>query len=239
MSELVKINSLSKIYRNGNEEVYAVNDLSLSISKNDYLVILGPSGAGKSTLLYIIGGLASPTTGSVLFSSKNIYDMNDKDLALWRSKMVGFVFQFYHLIEELNVLENIMISGLASGCSRDFSLKKAKELLKYLDIEERKNFFPSQLSGGEKQKVAIARALVNEPEILLCDEPTGNLDVDSQEKVLSLLDELNKKNKTIILATHNLELTKKAKRVIFMKKGKIVEVGLGGDYESLFKRKIS
>ncbi|MCM8819901.1 MAG: ABC transporter ATP-binding protein [Candidatus Omnitrophica bacterium] len=239
MSELVKISSLSKIYCNGNEEVFAVDNINLEIFKNDYVVILGPSGAGKSTLLHIIGGLSNPTSGEVLFESKNIYNMRDKDLALWRSKMVGFVFQFYHLIEELNVLENIMISGLASGESRDFSLKKAKELLKYLELEERKNFFPSQLSGGEKQKVAIARALINEPEILLCDEPTGNLDVDSQEKVLLLLDELNKKNKTIILATHNLELTKKAKRIIFMKKGKIVEVGSGGDYESLFKWKIS
>jgi len=220
MEKLFEIYSVTKKYHNGKEEIFVLKNVSLSIFKKDYLAITGPSGSGKSTLLHIIGGLEPPTFGEVNFNGKNIYKISDYNIAKWRNKNIGFVFQFYHLIEELNVLENIII---ASFDNKKSILKKAEELLKYLDIYNRKDFYPSSLSGGEKQRVAIARALINEPEIILCDEPTGNLDKDSQEKVILLLEKLNKDmGKTIVLVTHNLELANRAKRRIFLKAGELV-----------------
>jgi ABC-type lipoprotein export system ATPase subunit len=221
MDKLMQMISLSKIYHNGKEEVVALKNVSLSILPQDYLAIVGPSGSGKSTLLHVMGGLENPTEGKVIFKGKDLYRKRDKELAWWRNKMIGFVFQFYHLIEELNVFENIALAS--SIGERKSSLKKVEELLKYLGIDNRKKFFPSQLSGGEKQKVAIARALINDPEIILCDEPTGNLDKDSQDKVVELLEKLNKEmEKTIVLVTHNLELAKRAKRNAFLKGGGLV-----------------
>lgn len=221
MSSLIDAVSVTKVYRNGVEKVFAVKDISLSLKEEDWIAIVGPSGAGKSTLLHIIGGLEIPTKGEVIFNNKSIYKMKDKVLSLWRNSIVGFVFQFFHLIEELSVLENVAIASFGE-LNRKSSLKKAQELLKYLGIEERGSFFPSQLSGGEKQKVAIARALVNDPQIVLCDEPTGNLDKDSQSKVIELMEELNRgKKKTIVLVTHNLELAKRAKKVVLMEGGEL------------------
>lgn len=221
MSNLIDTVLVTKVYRNGVEKVFAVKDVSLSLKEEDWIAIVGPSGAGKSTLLHIIGGLEIPTKGEVIFNNKSIYKMKDKALSLWRNSRVGFVFQFFHLIEELSVLENVAVASFEE-LNRKSSLKKAQELLKYLGIEERESFSPSQLSGGEKQKVAIARALINDPQIILCDEPTGNLDKDSQTKVIELLEELNKeKKKTIVLVTHNLELAKRAKKVVLMETGEL------------------
>ncbi len=200
--------------------VVAVKEVSLSIGRGEYIAIVGPSGAGKSTLLHILGGLDLPTQGRVIFEGEDIYKMKERELTFWRNKTVGFVFQFYHLIEELNVLENILIANYRD--KPEISLKKAKGLLKYLGLEERERFFPSQLSGGEKQRVAIARALINEPQVLLCDEPTGNLDLASQDRVIKLLEDLNTlKKKTVILVTHNLELARRAHRMFFMQAGEI------------------
>jgi len=220
MSELFKVNYLTKEYANGAESVQALREVSLSLNSGDYLAIVGPSGAGKSTLLHSLGGLDSPTRGQILFKGRDIYKMKDKELSIWRNKHIGFVFQFYHLIEELNVFENITLALDLNR--RKYSLKTTEDLLKYLGIEDKKKAFPSQLSGGQKQRVALARALVNDPEVILCDEPTGNLDKDSQEKVITLFDRLNReKNKTIILVTHNLELAKCAKEKVFIKDGEI------------------
>jgi len=218
MSELFKVNSLTKEYRSGQETIQALNNISVSLNPGDYLAIVGPSGAGKSTLLHSLGGLDSPTRGQVLFKGRNIYKIKDKELSIWRNKHIGFVFQFYHLIDELNVLENITLAQHLN--KRKYSLKTTEDLLEYLGIEDRKRAFPSQLSGGQKQRVAFARALVNDPEVILCDEPTGNLDKESQGKIIALLDKLNKeKNKTIVLVTHNLELAKCAKESLFIKDG--------------------
>jgi len=220
MDKLMEIISLTKTYRSSADRVVALRDVSLTISAGDFLSIVGPSGTGKSTFLHIIGGLEFPTKGKVLFKQRDLYKMRDRELAQWRNKAVGFVFQFYHLIEELSVIENVAIAFFIGR--RKFSFKKAQELLEYLGIEKRKDFFPSQLSGGEKQKVAIARALVNNPDIILCDEPTGNLDKDSQDKIIQLLSMLNKdQNKTVVLVTHNLELAKQAKRMLRLKDGKL------------------
>jgi len=222
MSKLIDAISLTKEYRSPSESVRALNNVSISIQSGDYISIVGPSGAGKSTLLHILGGLEPSTKGRVLFQGEDIYKYKDKTLSLWRSRHVGFVFQFYHLIEELNVLENVTLaSTLAKG---NYSLKAIRELLKYLGIEGKREAFPSQLSGGERQKVAFARALANDPDIVLCDEPTGNLDHDSQDKIVVLLDQLNReKKKTIILVTHNLELAKRAKKTVTIKDGKLSE----------------
>ncbi len=223
MSELFKLESVTKTYYSGTESIQALKSLSLALFPGDYLAIVGPSGAGKSTLLHTLGGLDYPSRGKVLFKGRDIYKMKDKELSLWRGKHIGFVFQFYHLIEELNVFENITLTRNLN--KKKYSLKMIEELLKYLGIGDRKGAFPSQLSGGQRQRVAFARALANDPEIILCDEPTGNLDKDSQTRIVALLDRLNKeKNKTIILVTHNLELAKCAKRSLFIRDG---ELGLG------------
>jgi len=220
MSELFKVNSLTKEYRSGVETVSALKEVTVSINSGDYLAIIGHSGAGKTTLLHSLGGLDSPTKGVVLFKGRNIYKWGDKELSIWRNKHIGFVFQFYHLIDELNVLENITLALNLNR--RKYSLKTIEDLLKYLGIEDKKKAFPSQLSGGQKQRVAFARALVNDPEVIFCDEPTGNLDKDSQERIVFLLDKLNKeKNKTIVLVTHNLELAESAKDKIFIKDGEV------------------
>ncbi|MDD3296834.1 MAG: ABC transporter ATP-binding protein [Candidatus Omnitrophica bacterium] len=222
MKPLIELNSVSKTYQSSRESVKALIEINLKLNQGDYVSIVGPSGAGKSTLLHIIGGLDAPSRGSVLFRDKNIYRLRDKEISLWRRHHIGFVFQFYHLIEELNALENVALVLDFPG--KESSLKKIEELLQYLGIEDRKTFFPSQLSGGEKQKVAIARALVNDPEIVLCDEPTGNLDKESQEKVVDLLERLNKdKGKTIVLVTHNTELARRAGRNAVIKEGRVVQ----------------
>ena len=219
-NKLVELNTVTKIYRDADTKVFALLDVSFSVINNDYLAVVGPSGSGKSTLLHIMGGLDIPTAGEVLFQGKDIYKMGERKLARWRNKTIGFVFQFYYLIEELNVLENVALGAFLE--QRKLALKSAQGLLEYLGIEKRRKFFPSQLSGGEKQKVAIARALVSDPDILLCDEPTGNLDKDSQDKVVEFFEKLNReKGKIIVLVTHNLELAKRAKRILPIEGGQI------------------
>jgi len=221
MNNLLEVKSVTKVYRSAREKVSALKDFSLSVAEQDYLAVVGPSGAGKSTLLHVMGGLDSPSKGKVFFRGKDVYKMKDKELSLWRNERIGFVFQFYHLIEELNVLENVAAASFKKG-GRKSSLKEAGKLLQYLGIEARESFFPSQLSGGEKQKAALARALVNGPQIILCDEPTGNLDKDSRANVIKLLNRLNKEEKkAVVVATHDLELAKEAKRVLFIKGGEL------------------
>ncbi|MFH1505158.1 MAG: ABC transporter ATP-binding protein [Candidatus Omnitrophota bacterium] len=220
MNKLLEVISVEKEYLGLGGAVCALKGVSLVIEAGDFFSIVGPSGAGKSTLLHILGGLESPTNGKVVFKGKDIYKLRDKELSLWRSKNIGFVFQFYHLIEELNVIENITLPLRLSA--KKYSLKQGQELLKYLGIEDKQYAFPSQLSGGQKQKAAFARALINSPEVILCDEPTGNLDKNSQEKIIDLLDRLNReKNKTVVLVTHNLELAKRAKRIVFIEDGQL------------------
>jgi len=224
MSSFIKIISLWKAYRNGNTEVYALSDINMSIERGDYIAIVGPSGAGKTTLLNILGGLDVVTRGRVFFEGKDISGWKEEKVSLWRNRSIGFVFQFYHLIEELTVLENIMLPSLLYRDTKT-SFKETQKLLKYLSIDDKSHYFPSQLSGGEKQKAAIARALVNEPAVVLCDEPTGNLDRESSEKVIALLEDLNaNKKKTIVIVTHNIELAQRASRVVNIKNGRIDKV---------------
>lgn len=221
-NDLITLFNVSKVYKMGKTEVVALKGVNLTIKRKEFLAIVGPSGAGKTTLLHIIGGLLSPTEGKVLFKGEDIYRKSDRWRCRWRINSVGFIFQFYHLIEELTVLENIALPSFFVSSSKT-AFKKAEKLLKYLKIEKKAKSFPSELSGGEKQKVAIARALINEPELLLCDEPTGNLDKEAKEAVFNLLEFFNKeKEKTILLVTHNVELAEKAERVIYIKEGRLL-----------------
>ena len=221
MSKLLELVLATKTYQSGADRVVAVKTASFSVEPGQFVAIVGPSGAGKSTLLHMIGGLEVPSKGVVNFGGDSLYRMKPTDLARWRNNTVGFVFQFYHLIEELNALENVAIASFAKG--RNYALKKGQELLKYLDLEKRLKFFPSQLSGGEKQKVAIARALANDPAIILCDEPTGNLDKDSQERVMQLFVQLNKEmKKSVVMVTHNEEIAKRAQKILHMRGGELL-----------------
>jgi ABC-type lipoprotein export system ATPase subunit len=223
MSKLIEVKNLTKLYKNSNHEVKAIEAINLLIEKGDFLSIVGPSAAGKSTLLHCIGGILAPDKGEVLYKDKNIYKQRESHVASWRNKNIGFVFQFYYLIEELNVLENVALAGFRA--KKKYSFQRAHKLLEYFELEERSNFYPSQLSGGQKQKVAIARALMNKPDLLLCDEPTGNLDQGSQEKIEILLKKINKEDKTtIILVTHNVQLAESAKQMVFIEAGRLKEV---------------
>lgn len=220
MNKLIEVDNLTKFYKTYNFQVKAIEDISFFLLKGDFLSIVGPSGAGKSTLLHSLGGILYPDGGKVFYKGKNIYKQKKSKLAYWRNKNIGFVFQFYYLIEELNVLENITLA--AYKAKKKDSLKRAYQLLEYFELKDRAMFYPSQLSGGQKQKAAIARALINRPSILLCDEPTGNLDQQAQEKIKTLLDRINKEEKTtIVLVTHNLKLAQAAKRSIFIEAGRL------------------
>jgi len=214
--------SVTKRYLGGGDEVRAVDAVDLTVSLGEFVAIVGPSGSGKSTLLHILGGLEKPTRGQVFFDGDDIYRKGDHALSAWRNETVGFVFQFYHLLGELTVAENVALPALLKGRSRKSALKKSRELLQYLGISEKKNSFPSQLSGGQKQKVAFARALINDPDILFCDEPTGNLDGESAEKVMAFLSDWHrKKQKTVIMVTHNRELAREAGRLLHLRDGRL------------------
>ncbi len=220
--EIIKANNVKKVYRDAGREVLALSEVNISVKEGEYLAVVGPSGAGKSTLIHILGGLDFPTEGEVFFEGKNIEKLNREEIFLLRNQKIGFVFQFYHLISELTVLENILLPALLSTRSFKLSRKRAKDLAERLGLVERLNFYPHQLSGGEQQRVAIARALINRPSVLFCDEPTGNLDHASSEKVRFILKDLNKKNTTIVLVTHNFELAKDAQKVLNIKEGRLL-----------------
>jgi len=223
---LLTVKDIHKIYRNGAKEIRAVNGVSLEITKGESLAIVGPSGAGKSTLLHMLGGLDKPTSGKILLDNTDIYKLPDKDRASIRNKRIGFVFQFYHLMSELTALENVMLPMLISGVgsrAKGQVTEKAKSILKSVELSDRISHLPSRLSGGEMQRVAIARALINEPEILLCDEPTGNLDSKTSESIYRLLLELKTNiNTTLIVVTHDKEIASKLDKTLHIKDGKIV-----------------
>ncbi len=223
MNSFIEIENLTKVYLGLGQKVIALNRINLAVSKSEFIAVAGPSGSGKSTLLHIIGGLDSPTKGRVLIAGKDLSSLTSADSAYLRNRRIGFVFQFYRLINELSVIENVILPALISGDSFSSALRKADNLLDRLDLLKRSRFMPQNLSGGEQQRTAIARALINRPEILLCDEPTGNLDSKSAERIKDLLNEIHiRDNTTIILVTHNLELAKNAQRVLNIKNGKLI-----------------
>ena len=219
----VELKSLYKIYKQGQNEVFALNGLSAVIEKGEFLAILGPSGSGKSTLLHILGGLDSPTKGSVIIDGTDISEYSDQELAKYRRKTVGFVFQSFNLLPALTVQENIEMPVLID--EGEIDKEYLEEIEKGLEIDDLKKRLPSQISGGQMQRVAIARALANKPTIILADEPTGNLDSEISEKVLSLfLETCRRYGQTLVMITHNEEIAAKADRIVRIRDGKIDSV---------------
>lgn len=215
---------LEKTYRQGAKELTVLKDVSLEIKRGEMVSIVGPSGAGKSTLLHILGGLDSPTKGEVLLDDVVMTALEEREQAHIRNKRFGFVFQFYHLLREFSALENVMVPALVeSQVSLPGVRKKAEGLLGFLGLSQRLKHRPTELSGGEQQRVAVARALINDPEILLCDEPTGNLDYESGRHIQDMLMQLNRDKKmTVVLVTHSAELAKGSHRILKIFDGKIV-----------------
>lgn len=219
----VELKSLYKIYKQGQNEVFALNGLSAVIEQGEFLAILGPSGSGKSTLLHILGGLDSPTKGSVIIDGADISEYSDQELAKYRRKTVGFVFQSFNLLPALTVQENIEMPVLID--EGEIDKEYLEEIEKGLEIDDLKKRLPSQISGGQMQRVAIARALANKPTIILADEPTGNLDSEISEKVLSLfLETCRRYGQTLVMITHNEEIAAKADRIVRIRDGKIDSV---------------
>ena len=219
--KILKIEKLSKVYGKGDAEVIALNDISFEVEEGEFIAITGPSGSGKSTLLHTIAGLEKPSSGTVYFYNKDIYKMNKKDLTILRRQKIGIIYQFYNLIPTLTVEENILLPIELDRKKVD--KEKLENILKFLNLENRKKHLPNELSGGQQQKVAIGRALMINPTIILADEPTGNLDTKSSSEIIQLLQKANKEYKqTIIMITHNLEIAKLADRIIHIEDGKFI-----------------
>lgn len=227
---LIRITDLHKSYYDGEAELRVLQGINLDVYKSELLAIVGASGVGKSTLLHIIGTLDRPTAGHVLYDEDDVFNLPDKDLAGFRNKEIGFVFQFHHLLPEFTALENVAMGALITTPNHKTVYKEAEALLDYVGLAERCLHYPSQLSGGERQRVAIARALINQPRVVLADEPTGNLDRRSSETVLELLWDLNAKSgQAFIIVTHNQELAQQVDRIVQLVDGKVVgsEASLG------------
>jgi lipoprotein-releasing system ATP-binding protein len=215
---MLEAKDLHKVYNHGTRKLQVLKGIELKIEKGEFVSILGPSGAGKTTLIHLLGGLDYPTQGNVFLEGQEIYALSDNQLADLRNTRIGFVFQFYHLLSEFNVLENALLPGLIN---RNRNVRQdAERLLELVGLKDRMRHFPNQLSGGEQQRLTIARALVNQPDLLFCDEPTGNLDSATGEGVIGLIKELNQtRAMTVILATHNLELASSTDRVYHLRDG--------------------
>lgn len=219
--EILKVENLTKVYGKGVNKVVALDDVSFTVNKGEFVAIVGASGSGKSTLLHLIGGVDRPTSGKVFIEGKDIYKFNNDELAIFRRRQVGLIYQFYNLIPILNVEENIVLPLELD--KRKIDTKELNELIKTLGLESRKKHLPNELSGGQQQRTSIGRALVTHPAIILADEPTGNLDSKTSDEIVELLKMSNKKyNQTIVMITHNLELAAIADRVITIEDGKIV-----------------
>ena len=220
--EILRVENLTKIYGKDTTKVVALDNVSFSVQKGEFVAIVGASGSGKSTLLHLLGGVDRPTSGKVYIDGKDIYDFNDDKLAIFRRRQVGLIYQFYNLIPILNVEENITLP--LSLDNREVDQKTLDEMLKLLGLQNRKTHLPNELSGGQQQRTSIGRALITNPTIILADEPTGNLDSKSSDEIVALLKKSNKELKqTIIMITHNIEIAKCADRILKIEDGRIVE----------------
>ncbi len=218
--EVLKAEHLTKVYGSGENEVRALDDVSFYIQRGEFVAIIGPSGSGKSTLLHILGGVDRPTSGRVYLDGTDVYNQNEEQLAIFRRREVGLIYQFYNLIPVLNVVENMTLPVQMDG--RKVGEERLQELLKLLSLEDRKNHLPNQLSGGQQQRVSIGRALMNAPAIVLADEPTGNLDSRNSQEIMELLKLSNKKySQTLVMITHDENLALQADRIIAIEDGRI------------------
>ena len=220
--EILKVENLTKVYGKGEAKVTALDNVSFTVNKGEFVAIVGASGSGKSTLLHLIGGVDRPTSGTVYIDGKDIYKFNDDELAIFRRRQVGLIYQFYNLIPILNIEENITLP--LSLDNRDVNKKKLDDLIKLLGLSDRRNHLPNELSGGQQQRTSIGRAMITSPAIILADEPTGNLDSKSSDEIVELLKKSNRDyNQTIVMITHNMDIAKEADRIIKIEDGKVVK----------------
>jgi len=217
--KILRFEDVWKIYKMGKVDVVALRGISISIEEGEFVVVLGPSGSGKTTMLNIAGGIDRPTRGGVFFKNIEVSSFDEKELTMFRRRHVGFVFQFYNLIPTLTVRENVQLSAELVDNPRDVN-----EVLEIVGLKHRENHLPTEMSGGEQQRVAIARALVKNPDLILCDEPTGSLDFETGKKVLRVMRDINREGRTFLLVTHNAVIAKMADRVIHFRDGQVVKV---------------
>jgi len=220
-NEIIKLQDVKKEYLMGDSTINALDGVNVAINKGDFIAIIGPSGSGKSTMMNMVGALDTPTSGKIFLDGKNVAQMHESDLAQIRGRKIGFIFQTFNLIPTLTALENVSLPMMFQGTGKKERTRKAMELLEKVGLGDRENHLPSELSGGQRQRVAIARSLANNPDVILADEPTGNLDSKTGKEILELFVELNKEGKTIIIVTHDDDVAKKARKVLKMKDGKL------------------
>ncbi len=219
---IIKLDNVHKDYKMGDSIVQAVEGINLEIKKGDFIVIIGPSGSGKSTMMNMVGALDLATEGDIFLDGQNIEHLEESELAQIRGRKIGFVFQTFNLIPTLTALGNIELPMIFQGIDKDERIERAEKILENVRLSHRKNHLPNELSGGERQRVAIGRALANDPEVILADEPTGNLDTKTGAEIMKLFKDLNKKGKTIILVTHDINLLNHAQKILKIQDGKIV-----------------
>jgi len=220
---MIRTENLTKVYRMGDVEVYALRDVNLAIQDGEFIAIKGPSGSGKSTLLNMIGCLDTPTSGSIFINNIDVATLNENELAEIRREKIGFIFQQFNLVHTLNAVENVALPLFFSGVKRETRLKRAEEQLVKVGLGDRIYHKPSELSGGQQQRVAIARALSNDPEVVIGDEPTGNVDTATGNAIMDILEGLNKEGRTVIVVTHDAEIAARAGRTKRMRDGKLLD----------------
>lgn len=220
---MIELQDVSRIFSIGGQEVRAMDHISLTIQSGEYLSIMGPSGSGKSTLLHIIGLLDTPNSGTYLLEDRDVTSLDDRQLALTRSRKIGFIFQFFHLIPRLTALQNIELPLMLTGVSARERQRISTALIEEFGLSGRSSHRPDELSGGQRQRVAIARAMVNQPKVLLADEPTGNLDRTAGAEIIELMERLNQKGQTLVVVTHDPEIGERARRCVKIVDGKIVD----------------
>ncbi len=220
-NSIIQARHLSKVYKTEAVETIALEDVSISIKKGEFVAIMGPSGSGKSTLMHILGALDLPTSGEYVLDGENVEKFSDDELADIRNKKIGFIFQAYNLLPRATALKNVTLPMIYAGISKEERIKKAKKYLEMVGLKDRIEYTPNQLSGGQQQRVAIARALAMNPAILLADEPTGNIASAQAEEIMSIFQKLNKEGHTIVMITHEADIAGHAKRIIYIRDGKI------------------
>ncbi len=221
MKEIISLKNIRRSYQIGQETIHALNDLSLSISKNEYVALMGPSGSGKSTLMNIIGCLDTPSSGEYILNGQAVANMSDNELASVRNKEIGFVFQTFNLLPRASTLDNVALPLVYAGYGKSEREKRALEVLESVGLGNRIKHKPNELSGGQRQRVAVARALVNHPSIILADEPTGNLDSKTSVEIMGLFEEIHKQGNTIVLVTHEEDIALHAHRIVRLRDGKV------------------